>query len=96
MARMVIAHNSAGTNGGKSRARSHCRFVLPPIHLIPESLTYSVPLLLKRQCDRTLGKSAEIFCAPLTIFQVRRARGARGVPRHSPAWEALAFPTQGF
>ena len=25
------------------------------IHFIPDSLTYSVPLLLKRQCDRTLG-----------------------------------------
>jgi hypothetical protein len=43
------------------RARSHCRFVLePPIRLTPESLrnifvTYSVPLFLKRQCDRTLG-----------------------------------------
>jgi hypothetical protein len=34
-------------------ARSHCRFVKPPIHFIPYSLTYSVPLFLKRQCDRT-------------------------------------------
>jgi hypothetical protein len=37
------------------RVRSQCRFVLPRIHFIPESLTYSVPLSLKRQCDRTLG-----------------------------------------
>ena len=36
-------------------ARSHCRYVLPRIHFIPESLTYSVPLFLNRQCDRTLG-----------------------------------------
>jgi hypothetical protein len=36
------------------RARSHCRFVLPLIHVIPQSLTYSVPLFLKRRCDRTL------------------------------------------
>jgi hypothetical protein len=34
---------------------AHCRFVLPFIHFIPDSLTYSVPLFLKRQCDRTLG-----------------------------------------
>ena len=37
------------------RARSHCRFVLTLIHFMPCSLTYSVPLCLKRQCDRTLG-----------------------------------------
>jgi hypothetical protein len=40
---------------GLLRARSHCRSVLPLIRLIPDSLTYSVPLYLKRQCDRTLG-----------------------------------------
>ena len=33
----------------------HTRFVLPPIHFIPEPLTYSAPLYLKRQCDRTPG-----------------------------------------
>jgi hypothetical protein len=38
------------------RARSHCRFVRPPIHFIPDSLTYSVPLFLRRQGDRTLGQ----------------------------------------
>jgi hypothetical protein len=40
---------------GGLRARSHRRFVPPLIHAIPYSLTYSVPLFLKRQCDRTLG-----------------------------------------
>jgi hypothetical protein len=40
---------------GGDRARSHYRFVLPLICSIPDSLTYSVPLFLKRQCDRTLG-----------------------------------------
>jgi phytoene dehydrogenase-like protein len=40
---------------GGARARLHCRFVPPLIHFIPDSLTYSVPLFLKRQCDRTLG-----------------------------------------
>jgi hypothetical protein len=37
-----------------ARARSHCRFVPPLLRFIPVSLTYSVPLSLKRQCDRTL------------------------------------------
>jgi hypothetical protein len=30
-------------------------FALPFIHFIPDSLTYSVPLFLKRQCDQTPG-----------------------------------------
>jgi hypothetical protein len=34
-----------------------CRLVLPCIHFIPDSLRYSVPLFLKRQCDRTLGRA---------------------------------------
>ena len=45
----------SGAHEGAVRARSHCRFVLPLIHFIPDSLIYSVPLFLKRQCDRTLG-----------------------------------------
>jgi hypothetical protein len=40
------------------KARSHCRFVLPFTRFIRYSLTYSVPLFLKRQCDRTLGGHA--------------------------------------
>jgi hypothetical protein len=40
---------------GAPRARSHCRFVRPHIHFIPDSLTYAVALFLNRQCDRTLG-----------------------------------------
>ena len=39
---------------GRPRARSHCRFAPPLIHFITDLLTYSVPLFLKRQCDRTL------------------------------------------
>jgi hypothetical protein len=34
--------------------RSHCRFVLPRIHFIPDSLAYSVPLCMTRQCGQTL------------------------------------------
>ena len=41
------------------RARLHCRFVLPLIRFIPDSLTYPVPLFLKRQCDRTLAVHPE-------------------------------------
>jgi hypothetical protein len=51
-----MTHNFDVNLEGWDKARSHCRFVLLPlIHFIPESLTYSVPLFLKRQCDRTLG-----------------------------------------
>ena len=49
---------AAGGEGGEVRARSHCRFVQPPIHFIPDALTYSVPVFLKRQCDRTPGGGA--------------------------------------
>ena len=45
---------SAVVEGG-ARARSHCHFVPPLIRFIPGLLTYSVPLFLKRQRDRTLG-----------------------------------------
>jgi hypothetical protein len=38
---------------GAHRARSHCRVAPPLIHSIPDLLTYSVPLFLKR--PRTLG-----------------------------------------
>ena len=34
------------------RVRSQCRFALLLTHFIPESLGQSVPLFLKRQCDR--------------------------------------------
>jgi hypothetical protein len=40
---------------GSHRARSRCRFVLLLLYFNnPDLLTYSVPLYLKRQCDRTL------------------------------------------
>jgi hypothetical protein len=50
-------HDLAAAHGG-DRARSHCRFVLPLIHFTLDSLTYSVPLFLKRHYDRTLGGDA--------------------------------------
>jgi hypothetical protein len=54
-ARGAAAAGPTGRGRGGPRARSHCRFVPPLIHFIPDSLTYLVPLFLKRQCDRTLG-----------------------------------------
>ena len=47
-----LAQRPAGRQASK-RARSHCRAVPPLTHVIPDSLTYSVPPSLKRQCDRT-------------------------------------------
>jgi hypothetical protein len=54
---LILRLGPLGRRGRRDggRARSHCRFVPPLIPFIPESLTYSVPLFLKRQCDRTLG-----------------------------------------
>ena len=64
-----------GRGRGRSRARSHCRFVLPLIQLIPEPLTYSVPLVLKRQCDRTLGRRPAKDQAPASSGPGSRGRG---------------------
>jgi hypothetical protein len=55
---------------GAGRARSHCRFVLPLMHFIPDSLTYSVTLFLKRQCDRTLGAGCEHGCTGSLMYAV--------------------------
>jgi hypothetical protein len=54
------------------RARSHCRFVLLLIQFIPNSLTYSVPLYLKRQCDRTLFLGARRPARPRCALDRRR------------------------
>jgi hypothetical protein len=49
-----------GLAGGEIRAWSHYRFAPPLTHFIPDFLTYSVPLFLKRQCDRTLGEMKKV------------------------------------
>jgi hypothetical protein len=41
------------------RVRSHCRFILPLIHFIPDSLAYSVLLFLTRRSDRTRSPLAK-------------------------------------
>ena len=54
----VLVLDGGGQPGGWLRAQSHCRFVLPLIHFILDWLRYLVPLFLKQQCDRTLGRLA--------------------------------------
>ena len=64
--------------GWRTRARSHCRFVLPLIHFIPDSLRYSVPLFLKRQCDRTLWRTGRPEClSPRLRARCLNARGTK-------------------
>jgi hypothetical protein len=63
-----LAYTEAMWGGrGMHRARSHCRFVRPLIHFTPDSLTYSVPLFLKRQCDRTLGMHGVVARVPPVV-----------------------------
>ena len=54
------------------RARSHA---LPRIHFIPYARTESVPLFLKRQCDRTLAGGR---CATCVRQLTRRGAGGAG------------------
>jgi hypothetical protein len=63
---------------GRTRARSHCRLAPPLIHSIPDLLTYSVPRFLKRQCDRTLGRTAEDLQSAAEGRAQRAAGGAAG------------------
>ena len=59
----------------RHRVRSRCRFVLPRIHFMRDPLTCSVPLYLKRRCDRTLGQArhlaAPLRCGPLRCGPLR-------------------------
>jgi hypothetical protein len=73
MLERVVARG-ATSGRGDVRARSPCRFVLPLIHFIN-----SVPLFLKRQCDRTLGDDNEATAAT-TIARFNRVRAPRRRP----------------
>jgi hypothetical protein len=53
----AAAINATGARLGLGRIVALCDLL---IHFIPESLTYSVPLFLKRQCDRTLGARGSV------------------------------------
>jgi hypothetical protein len=52
-----------GHGCGDLRARSHCRFVPPLNHFMQDSLTYALPLFLKRRCGRTLGDLPDTLAA---------------------------------
>jgi hypothetical protein len=71
---------------GAPRARSHCRFAPPLTHLIPYSVKYSVPLFLKRHCNRAPG--ARLVLAARTLSELEttaaacRAAGAADVEVH--------------
>jgi hypothetical protein len=56
--------------------RSHWRLVLPLICVVPGSLTYSVPLFLRRQCNRTLGAQLDL---PARTAQVAAAEAVVAV-----------------
>jgi hypothetical protein len=64
--------------GGPGAARAHCRFVLPLIRFILDSLTYSVPLFLKGQCDRTLGAAAGLRVGDEVLAGEKQIRGSGG------------------
>ena len=84
---------------GYSRARSHCRFVLPLIHFIPYPLTYPVHLFLKRQCDRTLGAlrraphAGSLRRRPRLRVGLRRLRPPRQQESRGQALAGLSSPT---
>jgi hypothetical protein len=66
------------------RARSQCNFVLLLIHFTPDSLTYSVPLLLNRTRleGQVAGGGAEDRAGPAAAGG-RRGEGAGRVRSHS-------------
>jgi ankyrin repeat protein len=87
------ANPSRADGEGATRARSHCRFASPLIHFTPELLTYSVPLFLKRQCDRTLGDTPQMVAAAnghLELLRLLLAWGA-AVDAADPATGWTAF-----
>ena len=62
---------------GRTAALSHCRFVLPLVHFMPDPLTYSVPLFLKRQWARLAAHWAAAGLAAAYV-PLRVAIGAIG------------------
>jgi hypothetical protein len=87
--------------GQGSAAR--CRFVPPLIHFTPESLTYSVPLYLKQQRDRTLvglayraaeGPAAAAAALLTCEFIGSHARPNAGIPLDASAGAPLAHLPQ--
>ena len=61
---------------GELRARSQCRFAQPLIRFIPNSLREWVPLILKRQCDRTLGELHMVGATTLDEYKLHIEKDA--------------------
>jgi hypothetical protein len=80
-----------GYSPGGSGALPHCRFAPPLIHFTPDSLTISVPLLLKQQCDRTLGGSADTFASGYSRGAAVRTCGPNGTWDLGPAGVLLSL-----
>jgi hypothetical protein len=81
MARQLRVKTAAGT----LRARSHCRFVSPLIHFIPDPLTYLVPLTLGMLADAVGGCLALNYgFAPVPGSGSARRGGHR--VRQTPRW----------
>ena len=72
--RIGSSHPSSSPRS-RRRARSHCRVAPPLIRVIPDSLTYSAPLCLRRRCGRTLAHRSAARGRP------RAARGRPGRTR---------------
>jgi hypothetical protein len=72
------------------RAWSDCRFALPLIHFIPYSLTYSVPLFLKRQCDRTLAR-APVHAAGRAVLAAQLRLALAVLPELWPSSREVKF-----
>ena len=54
-----------------------------------DSLSYSVPLFLKRQCDRTLGAAIRLFAAPPVGVVVQVIMFVATVIKLWKWWESL-------
>jgi hypothetical protein len=81
--------SAAARRRAVGRAPPHCCVALPLIRFIPDSRTYSVPLFLKRRCDRTLAVGAAGAGAAVCAHAAERAglhRVLADVPRFGPSW----------
>ena len=78
---------------GARRARSHGRFVRPILHFIPDFLTHSIPLFLKRQCDRTLGVLSGWYTPREDPAELQRQQDARVLREAALAAESAGAST---
>jgi hypothetical protein len=86
--RAINANPARALRGRRRRVRLHCRFAVPLIQFIPDLLSDTVPLFLKRQCDRTLHRrrwtgSARSWCGSGRIARLGRCGPRRSSTRRS-------------